>query len=255
MLLRVFCLLLFVLTTTIRAPAQSAPEVYGDNDVWFLLLNKTDVSDRWSLFNEVHLRRHQWLAQQEQFLLRPAVNYAFNEAVVATVGYTYIRTGQYGQYPLPVDVPENNVWEQITLSHNITKQVAIHHRYRIEHRWIGAIAQNGLAPPGIDGTRFTQRFRYRLTANFPIVETEAGTRLYGHVFDELWVNLRDELHVMNFDRNWIYLGLGYRFSPETRLEVAFLDQWINHPAANRYEHNPTVQFTFAHDIDLRQSAK
>ena len=255
MFLRAFCLLSLVLTTAIRTHAQSQPEVYGDNDVWFLLLNKTDLSDRWSLFNEVHLRRHQWLAQQEQFLLRPAVNYAFNDAVVATVGYTYIRTGQYGQYPLPVDVPENNVWEQITLSHNITKQVAIHHRYRIEHRWIGAIAQDNLFPPRVDGTRFAQRFRYRLTANFPIVKTDAGTRLYGHVFDELWVNLRDELHVMNFDRNWIYLGLGYRFSPETRLEVAFLDQWINHPAANRYEHNPTLQFTFAYDIDFRSNTE
>ena len=244
----IFCLLLFALTTT-RTAAQ---EIHGDNDVWFLLLNKVDLSDKWSFLNETHLRRHQWLEQQEQFLIRPGFNYAFNDAVVATVGYTYIKTYQYGQYPLPVDVPENNVWEQITLSHKITEQVNMSHRYRIEHRWIGDIRNDGITAPEIDGTRFTQRFRYRITANFPIIKTDEGTRVYGHVFDEMWLNLRDELHVLNFDRNWLYLGVGCRFSPTSRIEVAFLDQWINQPANNRYEHNPTVQFTAVYDFDLRR---
>lgn len=248
--IRTLCLLLLSLTT-VRTYAQT--ETYGDNDVWFLLLNKVTLSDHWSFLNETHLRRHQWLEQQEQFLIRPAFNYAFNEAVTATVGYTYILTGEYGEYPLPVDVPENNVWEQITLSHKITEQVSMSHRYRIEHRWIGDIRNDGMTAPEIDGTRFTQRFRYRLTANFPIVRTDEGTRLYGHVFDELWVNLRDELHVRNFDRNWLYLGVGYRFSPDARLEVAFLDQWISHLDVDRYEHNPTVQFTAVYDFDLRPS--
>lgn len=249
---RIFCSFLFILIVTIRAHAQT--EVYGDNDVWFLLLNKVQLSEKWSFLNETHLRRHQWLEQKEQFLLRPGVNYTFNPAVTATAGYTYIRTYPYGEYPLAISVPENNVWEQITLSHNITEQVSMSHRYRIEHRWIGSIRNDGVTPPNIDGTRFTQRFRYRLTANFPIITTGEGTRLYGHVFDELWFNLRDELHVAGFDRNWLYLGVGYRFSPAARLEVAFLDQWINQPN-DRYEHNPTLQFTIGYDFDLTTNAE
>ena len=238
-----------IVLTIATSPLLAQTEIYGDNDVWFLGLNSITLSEKWSLFNEIHLRRHQWLNQKEQFLLRPAVNYAFNDAVVATVGYTYIRTYPYGEYPLPISVPENNVWEQITLSHKITEQVSIAHRYRIEHRFIGDIQQNSNGASEIDGTRFTQRFRYRLTANFPIVRNEDDlARVYGHVFDELWVNLRDELHVMNFDRNWLYLGIGYRFSPEARIEAAFLDQWINHPTNDRYEHNPTLQFTVGYDF-------
>ena len=247
----VLLLFAFFLST----PTQAQTEIYGDNDVWFLLLNKVDFSEKWSFLNETHLRRHRWLEQKEQFLIRPAIDYAFNTSVTATVGYTYIRTYAYGEYPLPMSVPENNIWEQITLSHKITEQVNISHRYRIEHRWIGNIEQRGTAPPEIDGTRFTQRFRYRLTANFPIVKTEEGTRLYGHIFDEIWFNLRDELHVMNFDRNWLYLGVGYHFSPDLRLEVAFLDQWINQSANNRYEHNPTLQFTIGYDFDLTNNAE
>ena len=252
MLLRIFCLLLFFLATT-RTYAQT--EVYGDNDVWFLLLNKVTFSEKWSFLNELHLRRHEWLDQKEQFLIRPTINYAFNSAVTASVGYTYIRTYAYGEYPLPISVPENNVWEQITLSHNITEQVTIAHRYRLEHRFIGAIEQNDIAPPEIDGTQFAQRFRYRLTANFPIIKTEKGTRLYGHIFDEIWFNLRDELHVANYDRNWMYLGVGYQFSPGARIEVAFMDQWISHPANNRYEHNPTLQFTIGYDFDLTNNTE
>ena len=230
-------------------PVRAQTEVYGDNDVWFLLLNKLTFSDTWSFLNEAHLRRHQWLEQKEQFLIRPAINYTINPAVTATVGYTYIRTYPYGEFPLAISVPENNIWEQITLSHKITKQVNIAHRYRIEHRWIGAIQQNGSLPPGIDGTRFAQRFRYRLTATFPILKTDEGTRLYGHIFDEIWFNLRDELHVAGFDRNWLYLAMGYRFSDAARIEVAFLDQWINQ-ANSRYEHNPTLQFTIGYDLDF-----
>ena len=247
--------LIFLLSAYLLVPpAHAQTEIHGDNDVWFLLLNKVDFSEKWSFLNETHLRRHRWLEQKEQFLIRPAINYAFNAAVTATVGYTYIRTYQYGEYPLPVDVPENNIWEQITLSHKITEQVNIAHRYRIEHRWIGDIQQRGTGLPEIDGTRFAQRFRYRLTANFPIVKTDEGTRLYGHIFDEIWFNLRDELHVRNFDRNWLYLGVGYRFSPDVRLEVAFLDQWISQAANDRYEHNPTLQFTIGYDFDLTNDA-
>ena len=244
--IRLFAIIVLTIATS---PLLAQTEVHGDNDVWFLGLNSIALSEKWSLFNEIHLRRHRWLNQKEQFLLRPAVNYAFNDAVVATVGYTYIRTYPYGEYPLPISVPENNVWEQITLSHRITEQVSIAHRYRIEHRFIGDIQTDGTGAPEIDGTRFAQRFRYRLTANFPIVRNEDDlARVYGHVFDELWVNLRDELHVMNFDRNWLYLGIGYRFSPEARIEAAFLDQWINQPAGDRYEHNPTLQFTVGYDL-------
>ena len=247
-------LFLLLLTGLFSTPTRAQTEVYGDNDVWFLLLNKVQLSEKWSFLNETHLRRHQWLEQKEQFLLRPAFNYAFNSAVTASLGYTYVRTYAYGEYPLAVSVPENNIWEQITLSHNITEQVSIAHRYRIEHRWIGDIQQNGSLPPEIDGTRFAQRFRYRLTANFPIVKTAEGTRLYGHIFDELWFNLRDELHVASYDRNWLYLGVGYRFSPDLRMEVAFMDQWIN-KLNNRYEHNPTVQFTIGYDFDLTNSTE
>ena len=245
---------LFLFISSLALPARAQTEVYGDNDVWFLFLNHVQLSDHWSLFNEAHLRRHQWLEQKEQFLLRPAVNYTINPSVTATVGYTYIRTYPYGEYPLATSVPENNVWEQITLSHKITEQVSIAHRYRIEHRWIGVIEQSSTLPPDINGTRFAQRFRYRLTARFPIVKTDKGTRLYGHVFDELWVNLRDELHVAGFDRNWLYLAIGYQFSPTARAEVAFLDQWINQPN-DRYEHNPTLQLTVGYDLDFTNDTK
>ena len=99
--------------------AANVSETSGDANAWFFLLNKVMLPGKWYFTNEAHLRRNQWFKEQQQFLIRPAVNYSLFEGLDVAAGYTYIETSPYGKYPSPLKVKENNIWEQVTLNHKI----------------------------------------------------------------------------------------------------------------------------------------
>lgn len=226
-----------LLLSTIDSKGQ---EVHGDPNVWFFMLNHYSINEKWRIGNELHVRRNDWIKEQEQFLIRPYVDYKLNDNVSFTVGYTYIKNSQFGKYPLPTTIPENNIWEQVTLTQKIGK-LKIMHRYRQEHRFIGVPVQETDGSFDIDGTRFTNRFRYRLTLFRDLTDD-----LFVHVFDEIWFH-QDGLKPESFDRNWLYAGAGYRVARNANVQLGFLHQWIK-ATADRYAERPTVQLMFQYDF-------
>ncbi|XOV95010.1 MAG: DUF2490 domain-containing protein [Bacteroidota bacterium] len=228
---------LFFTLIILNTNQVNAQEVHGEPDVWFLLLNHYKLNDNWSLGNEFHMRFDDYLNDKEQLLIRPFLNYHANPNVVFTVGYTFINTYPYGQYPLPASKPENNIWEQVTLIQNVGK-INIQHRYRWEHRWQGDLVQNAPGDPFIvDGFSYSNRFRYRITVRRPISE-----RLFINVFDELWIRMDEHLRNVDFDRNWLYLALGLKLNDKVSLQAAYLHHYAkNNPT--RFEKHPTLQFT------------
>ncbi len=230
----------FMLTcvlTIFFIPTSRAQEIHGEPDVWFLLLNHYKINDNWSLGNEFHMRYSDYLNEEEQLLIRPFINYHANPNVVLTAGYTFINTWPYGEYPLPANKPENNVWEQVTLIQDIGL-TNIQHRYRWEHRWQGDLIQNTTGGPfEVDGFSYSNRFRYRITIRRPINE-----KWFINIFDELWFSMDRRLQNLDYDRNWIYLALGYQVTDKLSVQAAYLHQYIkNNPA--RYERHPGLQIT------------
>lgn len=224
--------------TSIKLEAQ---EVHGRDDVWFLLLNHYKFSDTWSVGNELHFRLDDYFNDKQQFIIRPFINYHRSQNVIYSAGYSYIKTYPYGQFPLPDAVPEHNVWEQVTVNQKLDK-TSVSHRYRLEHRWIGRLRLNT-----VDGSydvgdyTFSNRFRYRITLKRPINE-----KWFVNIFDELWVKTDKKWESTQFDRNWLYLGIGYNINDKFSLQTAYLHQYSKNNES-RYERHPTIQFT----ADLR----
>ena len=137
--------------------------------------------------------------------------------------------------PLPITKPENNIWEQITLKHQLN-QLKIQHRYRLEQRWQREIILNESNNEyELDGTNYSGRFRYRLTLTQPLTET-----YFINVFDELWV--KGNKKAIQYDRNWMYVGLGANLSSNYSIQLAYLHQYAqNNPT--RYERHHGVQLT------------
>lgn len=225
-------LLVFLLMFSVSLFSQSSGPTRVGEEAWFLVLNRAHLSERWSVGNEFHLRRHDFVQQQKQLLVRPWIDYRAGKGFTASFGYSYIRTDPHGESGLTSPVNEHNLWEQVTLSHDPWEQVNFSHRLRLEHRWI-------------DGTEYRKRFRYRLTARFRL----AGS-WYVHAFNELWVNVNEGIHVSGFDRNWIYAGIGYSFGDLASAELAYLDQFDNGSAG--YFNNRGLQVTVSYDLDFRE---
>ena len=111
---RISLLLILASITCLSTKAQD--DIHGDPEVWFLLLNHYEINEKWTVGNEIHIRRTNWLSDQKQFILRPFVNFKPGESVIYTAGYSYISTEPYGEYPLLATLAEHNFWEQVTVN-------------------------------------------------------------------------------------------------------------------------------------------
>ncbi|GAB4250830.1 MAG: hypothetical protein Tsb0034_29930 [Ekhidna sp.] len=227
-------LLIVLMIGTARAWAQEQ-ETAHNQDLWFLQLSKLYLKNGWGLENELHLRLADYGSEKQQVLIRPSVFYQLNQSVTFHLGYTHIETYPYGEQPVPIQTPENNLWAQVTLSHEVVG-VQISHRYRLEERWTGkAVTSNNETM--IDGVQHRNRFRYRLTAKKPIGKG------YIAAFDEVWFNFGENTGLNRMDQNWVYAGYGRNLNSKLALEVGYLHQWIAKADGYRFESNNTVQFT------------
>lgn len=216
-----------------------AQEIHGNPNIWSLILTNFDISEKWSFGNEIHFRYDNYLDDQQQFLLRPFLNYKLSDGVVLSGGYSFIRTFPYGDFPLQANLDEHNVWEQLTFNHSYG-ELKVSHRYRLEHRFISTF----------NGEEFTfeevnqnTRFRYRLTLTQPI-----SNKLFINVFDELWVKSGSEgFSEVVYDRNWFYAGLGYHLGNSSNIQFAYLYQYTRNNS-ERYQKNHGAQITLITDF-------
>lgn len=213
-----------------------AQNIHGNAQVWFFNLSEYRINDQWNIANEVHLRFDEFTQKRHQLILRPYVDYNFNDKLVGSFGYSYLETYPYGDFPLKRMRPEHNIWEQITIKNKLGKWT-IAHRYRIEHRWSGQIVTNENDVTKIDGYGFSNRFRYRLT-----VKRDLGKAFYTHIFDELWIRENNTFKSITFDRNWVYAGLGWKTTDFLSLELAYLHQYAQN-TPSLFERHHSVQMT------------
>lgn len=218
------------------------------NDTWFLLLNHAELSPKWSVGNEFHLRRTDWGRTNEQLLIRPFVSYTPKNGLILTGGYSYIRSYPYQPNAPDVSKPEYNIWEQVMLKRSLGKS-SLSHRFRLEQRFQGQLELTQEDTYEVGGFEFGHRFRYRFTYKY-----DFSKKIFLHAFDELWIATNNKFQYANYDRNWLYIGLGYRLIPKANIQLAYLHQNIR-KNTNLYELHPTVQLTFVYDFSFAKSVQ
>jgi len=242
-------LLLSGLLTTISASAQQVTK--GSANTWFAILNRVQLSEKWSVSTELHERTGAFLHTQGQFLFRPSVDFHLNPQVEFTVGSTFIHSSPYAPYSLPIARNENNLWEQVILKNAIGK-VRFTHRFRQEHRWINHI-ENTNGEPRIEGNDFANRFRYRFILNVDLLKFNQNRHsLFVSAWDEIWISQGKNLAPADFNRNWFYFGLGFTINPYTNIQAGFLQQY-DKVAANSNITTSVLQFTFVKNFQLHHN--
>lgn len=229
--------------------AQNETILRDDTNTWFTMLNRLNLNSKWSFSNELHERTGAFLNEHATFLWRPSLDYHLNKGVELNIGYSYINNAPNSPHENPkTNVLENNIWEQILLKHEIGT-VNFQHRFRQEHRWYDAVIQNTDGSFSKYGTNYANRFRYRLTLNTPIKKFPNDKELFFQGFDEVWIPQTNRLAPKSFSRNWLYLGLGYKFNVKTNLQVGYMNQW-DILSNNTFVSTPIIQTTFVRNFDL-----
>ena len=215
------CILLFQLAAVATANAQTS-----EHSAWFGWFHTQRFNKHWGAQFDGHLRSANHVDYLKTVLLRPSINYYFDNKNVA-VGYAYIgasgRTGEIKTFR-----PENRLFEQLTISQPVGTNTQLTHRFRLEQRFLGETATQQSV--------FSQRFRYFIRAVIPIKSNDAPftNGAYLALANEIFVNLqnKDKVNQHFFDQNRVFVGIGHRFSKMVDLEAGYLNQYVQQPKAH-----------------------
>ena len=177
---------------------------------WLMYFGTNRIHDNWSIHTEVQYRNHELAPNTvEQLLLRTGLNYHLSSSSMLTAGYAYVGSYVYESEQSKPEVTEHRIFQQLIMTNKIGR-IKFEHRYRIEQRWVNDDYRN--------------RLRYRLMAFIPINKSviEEGTFFVG-IYDEIFINTKQTF----YDRNRLYVSLGYQIKKSLQVQLGYLNQRVN----------------------------
>jgi hypothetical protein len=189
---------------------------------WAQLFGTVKLSNKWDALFEYQWRRTDGFKYWQQSLLRTGIQHRINNQVSFAVGYAWIETFPYGDYPLASNgtFPEHRIHEQVQLKNNFGK-LTVNQRLRIEQRWVGRVQAN--INRNIEDWIYSNRFRHLLRLQHPLLKNNL---LYGAVADELFISAGKNVGANVFDQNRIMLILGSKLSNQLSVEAGFINQTL-----------------------------
>ena len=205
--------LALVLAAALALPARAADSQQTGWAGWF---SNWKFDQRIGLVSDLQLRSNDQWEGPRNLLVRPGLSWYAAPGHTLSAGYAYIGTYNRGA----PDATEHRIWQQYVASYTVGA-ASLSQRLRLEQRFIGR--------PGAPDT-YADRFRWFSRLQWPLHGALPFTRgSFLALQNEAMVNLshRDELNGRFFDQNRAYIALGWRWSPDTDVEIGYLNQWIN----------------------------
>jgi hypothetical protein len=243
-------LLVSVLTFYFSATVFGQLRQIGDNsNGWFMYMGDHKVSEKWGVHLEAQVRRSNIVSLPQQLLLRPGINYHFNNQVFASAGYAFVETHPYGKFPVLRDFSEHRIWEQIQIKNQL-KNVEYISRFRLEQRYVHSIV--GTVGNYSEGpTVYSNRFRLLQRFSVPLKGQKIEDKsLYLTAYDEFFVNFGKQIKYNIFDQNRAYIALGYKLPNIGRLELGYMNQLLVKSDGIKIENNHTLAVSLNSNIDF-----
>jgi hypothetical protein len=198
-----------------------------DIGAWYMYFFNTKFKNSdFGIQGDFQHRNWNVLGDLEQLLLRSGVTYnPKNTNVVLTLGFANITTGQLGESNETVN--ENRIYQEALLPQKVGERIYLTHRFRYEQRFV-------------DDQDFRTRYRYNLFMNIPLnKKTLTKNAIYTAFYNELFINgernIGNDRRVPVFDRNRVYLGLGYGITDKLRVQGGFMNQSTENFSKNQLQ--------------------
>jgi hypothetical protein len=209
---------------------------------WWTYSGNHKISDKWSIHTLYSHRRNNFVNYLQQSLIRVGLNYHVDKSLVLTGGGDWVITYPYGEQPIGKTTTTYRIFEQLVLKNKINR-FYFKHRYKIEqqHTDLG------------NKYKTSHRFRYRLGINIPITKKEMGNNtLFVAFFDEFFLNFGKNANGYNFNQNWSYFGIGYKFN-KASVQLGYMNQYLPKSDGIRTENNHTLSVSIGYSLDFRKS--
>ena len=192
---------------------------------WYNYFGSFKLSEKFGIHTEYQWRRDQIITNWQQSLLRVGVNYNLNPRVLFRVGYAWIETFPYGEYPINgfgKDFTEHRIFEMIQLSHK-EGIVDFSHRFMLEQRFVGKYSSANETSE--NEFPLLNRMRYLFRLQVPLKGKEIKDKTpYFALYDEIFIGFGKNVNANIFDQNRLGALLGYRFNKSIKIEAGYINQ-------------------------------
>ncbi len=222
---------------------------------WYTYFGTFKLTNKLGLHTEYQFRRANIITDWQQSLLRLGLNYALHPSVQVRVGYGWIETFPYGEYPLNgfgKQYTEHRIFQMAQLSQKVGN-VDFSHRFMLEQRFVGKYSDAQATKEA--EFPLLHRMRYMVRIQVPLKGNEIQDKTpYLAVYDEVFIGFGKQVNANVFDQNRIGVLLGYRFSKNFRLEGGYLNQTLQFGreinAKNVFQHNNGLIINSNINLDL-----
>ena len=251
---KIFLILISCLFTLIMWSGPAYHEKTYNQNAWLMYFGDHKFSRKFGIHLEAQLRRSDWGKNPQQLLLRTGINYHPSNAIFYTVGYCFVETYPYGNFPVKDAYPEHRLWEQMQIKSTL-KTVEWISRFRLEQRFSQLpvfIPASSSYEPG--DAVYTNRFRLLNRFSHALTGKSIQDRSwYVTMYDEFLLNFGKNVAANFFDQNRLYFALGYKIPKLGRLELGYLEQTIFKSDGIKIENNHTLQVGLSSNLDFYKS--
>jgi hypothetical protein len=212
----------------------SGRAVAADDDLqfWFPVQVVHPFGDSWTVSMQAEVRLQDDISEFDELVLKPALNYHFNEHWALSLGYKYIDKYDASN--------EHDIWQELHYNW-ACKKWSGGHQVRLEERIID----------GIDGV--LPRIRFLSHIAHPLGDSD----WYGTGWGAVRFNLDDKVDssgggpVSGFEQVRLFAGLGKHLGENTKAEFGYLYRYERERTSpNKSDHVIHLQMVFHTDGGL-----
>lgn len=203
-------------------PAGAQHRLSDRNNIgWVPLTVQARLNDKWSLHSEFQWRRVDAIHSPQQNLLRFGLTWHSQSQHRFQVGYAWILTHPYGDFPLAENgaFVEHRSYQQWFFAAEANKRGAVfNNRLRAEQRWLEVLDTNSrfVRWNYLNRLRLMQRMQWPLKALHP--------SLYAAVSNEIFIGFGRNIGLNIFDQSRLYGGLGLNLNKNVQIELGVMNQ-------------------------------
>jgi len=243
-------ILLIIIVLGVEFSSLSQKQISTQTHAWVMYTGNHKINSKWGIHSEYQWRRADLFQDWQQSLLRLGIDYYSPNNFQVTLGYGWIRSYQYGDQAIAHDNNEHRIWQQFITKGKIG-EIELHHRYRLEQRFIENWEKTSNENYTMVGFLFRQRVRYRLFVTIPLSKKElSDNTLFLGLYDEPFLGFGKGIGKNILDQNRLYGALGWRFNKNCNIQLGYLNQYIVKADGIKAERNHTIQIGFNYNLDL-----
>lgn len=206
-----------LIITTLLFPRVCKSQINeGELGAWYMYFFNTILKESsWGFQGDIQYRNWNVFGDLEQLLLRGGITYKPQKTNIKfTLGYGNVTTGAFG--PDNSTTKESRLYQEALYPVKFGNRFYTNHRFRYEQRFV-------------ENQDFRTRYRYNLFLNIPINKSSMESKtLYIALYNELFINGQRNVGSGNtvelFDRNRLYLGMGYIIKNGLKFQLGIMEQ-------------------------------